>query len=161
MDSPGLDTPGAAELSHTRLVSATLLRNTHGKFDIVFKHNSGSNAIHVSEVETSDVPDDRGELRPFDRVQRVNGRRVVGLGLAEVQEIVAQSGGSLNLLLERQGSFVDMSEEDPADGALELPLPSDVPLLPSSYKRRPDMEQVSMKFLFCRGPKYDSAWNAC
>ena len=95
-------TRGHARASST--LGATLLRNAEGRFNVQFRHDSFTGAIHVKEVHASETYDDRSAVWADDCVTHVNGISVQDMTLPEVQKITAQAGQALSLTLNRNES---------------------------------------------------------
>ena len=115
----------------THFVSVTLKRDEEGRFNVVFRHDSADSSVRVRDVRPTNVNDDRFLLRHDDIVVRVNDIPVRSYGgdapsLTEVQQLVAQSGAALTLLLERHGNE-EVEEQDKVYGQNETMPPGTAP----------------------------------
>ena len=86
---------------------ATIRHNSEGKFCILLAQNEASTddsllePVYVSEIGTSDVPDDRDKVANGDQVCMVNGVDVTGEHLGTVQTMMQASGAVVDLVLQR------------------------------------------------------------
>ena len=82
------------------VLRTTLRRASTGKFNLVFKHDSKTGEVAISQVGASDTPDGRKNVHTMDHVLEVNGHSTQGLSVSEVQQLVSEAGDALDLVLE-------------------------------------------------------------
>ena len=103
----GSDAAIAVTVFGRAFVKATLRRDAEKRFNVGFRHDSTTGSTHIRTIHPSDVHDERSKLRANDCVVKINDTPVRayngrGVLLAEVQNLVASSGETLLLLIERR-----------------------------------------------------------
>ena len=103
----GSDAAIAVTVFGRAFVKATLRRDAEKHFNVGFRHDSTTGSTYIRTIHPSDVHDERSKLRANDCVVKINDTPVRayngrGVLLAEVQNLVASSGETLLLLIERR-----------------------------------------------------------